>query len=76
VVGYVTVSTDYTPKGHFLFFTGAIATVFLTDLSKVYVANRITDYLNARIIGLIDKIAGLGLMAFGVRLIVYAIYGF
>lgn len=75
VVGYVTVSTEYAPEGHFFFFLGAIATVFMTDLLKVYVANRITDYLNARIIGLIDKIAGLGLMAFGVRLLVYAIYG-
>lgn len=75
VVGYVKVSTDYSPQGHLFFFVGAIATVFITDLIKVYIANRITDYLTARVIGLIDKIAGICLMAFGVRLLVYAIYG-
>jgi threonine/homoserine/homoserine lactone efflux protein len=58
-----------------LFLLGAIGTMLLFDILKAYLANRITNYLTAHILGMIDKIAGVGLMGFGVRLLVFALYG-
>lgn len=58
-----------------LFFVSVILTVFSADLVKVYVADRITSYLTVRIISIIDRIAGFGLIAFGIRLFYFAIYG-
>ncbi|NJO01659.1 MAG: hypothetical protein HC880_08180 [Bacteroidia bacterium] len=49
--------------------------MFVADLIKSYIANKITQYLTPRIIALIDRIAGLGLIGFGIRLLFFAFYG-
>jgi threonine/homoserine/homoserine lactone efflux protein len=71
----VIIHQDYTDYDAFIFFLGTILTVFATDLSKVYVANQITNYLTAQVLSRIDKFAGIGLGAFGVRLLYFAVYG-
>lgn len=53
-----------------IFFTGAIAAVFTTDLFKCFIAHRIKRYLNLRTLTLINRIVGISLMAFGIGLIV------
>ncbi len=75
VVSWLTVSQDYTSQQHLLFFVGTMITVLSTDLLKAYVANLITKYLTASVISTIDRVAGVGLMIFGIRLLYFAVYG-
>jgi threonine/homoserine/homoserine lactone efflux protein len=69
------IHVGYTDNEAFIFLFGTISTVLATDLTKVYFANRITNYLNAQAIAKIDKVAGIGIGAFGVRLLYFAMYG-
>lgn len=75
IVGSIRVSSSYTSAEMFVFFSGIIVTVLSTDLLKAYVANLITNFLTARILTSIDKIAGIGLIGFGFRLLYFAVYG-
>lgn len=78
ILWFVIISANvshYTRQESTIFLTGALATVLFTDLCKVYLAHKITDYLTPRILRMIDKIAGVGLMGFGLRLVLFAMYG-
>ncbi|NJL14698.1 MAG: LysE family transporter [Microscillaceae bacterium] len=76
VVSQITVATSYTSRQHLMFFIGTIGTVLATDLVKAYVAQKITKYLTAQVIGKIDKIAGIALTGYGFRLLFFALYGY
>lgn len=58
---------------HLAFFIGTMVTVLATDIFKSYIADRITNFLNARIIALINKISGIGLISFGIGIIIYSV---
>lgn len=75
IVSYTTVSQGYNLHENFIFFLGTICTVFLTDLLKAFIADRITNYLTAHLISLIGRIAGIALVGFGLRLLFFAAYG-
>ncbi|HOI32856.1 MAG TPA: LysE family transporter, partial [Bacteroidales bacterium] len=51
------------------FFSGTLITVLLGDLLKAYGAYSIKRFFNTRMIGLLNKIAGIGLIIFGFFLI-------
>lgn len=51
------------------FFAGTLITVLASDIGKAYAAFSIKHYLNQRVIGLFNKIAGIGLISFGIFLI-------
>jgi threonine/homoserine/homoserine lactone efflux protein len=55
------------------FFAGALLTVLITDLVKVYIAKRIKLLLNATNIKHINQIVGILLFGFGVVLIIRAL---
>ena len=74
-VSFITMSDNYTSPHHFLFFLGIITTVFSTDILKAYIANKITNFINARMIAIIDKVAGICLLGFGVHLLFSAYFG-
>jgi threonine/homoserine/homoserine lactone efflux protein len=73
--GKVLVQYNYRGVEVWVFMLGLITTVLATDLIKVYLANKITKYLTPNILAVIDKGAGIGLMAFGVRLLLFAYWG-
>ena len=52
-----------------LFFAGTLSMVFLSDVTKVFLASRIKQYITDKFLRLINKIAGIGLVIFGVVLI-------
>lgn len=65
-------------EGHLLnyavsFFSGTLSTIFLMDLLKTFIGNKIKDYLRPRIILWINRIVGISLMVFGIALIVRVI---
>ena len=53
----------------FVFFSGTLATIFLTDLLKGALAINLKKIMTVRFISLLNKISGVGLIAFGCRLI-------
>lgn len=53
-----------------LFFSAALLTVFTTDLIKVFISHKIKSIVNDRFLMGVNRMAGLGLMGFGVYMIV------
>ncbi len=59
-----------------LFFSTALGIIFISDLIKVFMASRLTTFLTEQFLKIINKVAGFGLIIFGVFLITRAIFGF
>ncbi|MBN2637462.1 MAG: LysE family transporter [Bacteroidales bacterium] len=53
-----------------VFFSATLFVVFLSDLTKVFLASRIKHYITERFLILVNRIAGIGLIIFGVALII------
>lgn len=75
IIGSVGLEASNTNIQVFFFILGIVVTVLCTDLLKVFVANRISNFLTPNIINTIDRIAGIGLIGFGFRLLYFASYG-
>lgn len=59
-----------------LFFAGTLGVVIITDISKVFMAARLKTLLTDNFLILINKIAGIALVLFGLFLILRAVFGF
>ena len=59
-----------------LFFTGTLGVVIITDILKVFTASRLTKFLTDKFLVMINKIAGVALILFGVFLIFKSIFDF
>jgi threonine/homoserine/homoserine lactone efflux protein len=59
-----------------LFFSTALGIIFITDLFKVFTASQLTAFLTEKFLVLINKIAGVGLILFGIFLIIRAVFDF
>jgi threonine/homoserine/homoserine lactone efflux protein len=55
------------------FFGTALSIVFVTDIFKTFAASRFRELINRKFLVLINKIAGIGLIVFGVFLIIKSI---
>jgi threonine/homoserine/homoserine lactone efflux protein len=69
------------PQGHLLnyavtFFSGTLIVVFLMDLLKSFIGNKIKKYLTLRLLFWINKIVGITLAVFGVALILKSVWNF
>jgi threonine/homoserine/homoserine lactone efflux protein len=58
------------------FFSGTLIVVFLMDLLKCFVGNKIKRYLTIRLLFWINKMVGLALGVFGVALIFKSVWNF
>lgn len=56
-----------------LFFSGALSVVFATDLAKTFAASQLKKFVTDKFLAIINKIAGISLIGFGVFLIIRAI---
>ncbi len=56
-------------KHFFTFFTGALVTIFSTDILKCFIANKIKSYLNPKILVIINHTIGVLLVIFGIVII-------
>jgi threonine/homoserine/homoserine lactone efflux protein len=52
-----------------IFFGTALSIVFVSDIFKTYAASRFRELINRKFLILINKVAGVGLIAFGIFLI-------
>ena len=57
-----------------LFFAGTLSVVFSSDVAKVYLASKIKDYITDKFLRLINKIAAISLVIFGIVLIIRSLY--
>ena len=74
VVGLVSVKENYTQTDEAIFFGSTLLTVFSTDLLKNFIANRIKNFLKPNIMIWLNRIIGLVLIGFGVRMILSVLY--
>ena len=63
-----------TTRDIILFFAGTLSLVFSSDVAKVYLASKIKGYITDKFLRLINKIASISLMVFGVVLIFRSLY--
>lgn len=74
-VGIATTEFDYQePSDAALFFSAIVATVFLTDLFKAKLADKLRDVLTPRFIRIMNIVLGLVLVLFAGRLIFFSDY--
>lgn len=63
-----------TTKDIILFFAGTLSILFSSDVTKVYLASKIKGYITDKFLRLINKIAAISLIVFGVALIFRSLY--
>jgi small neutral amino acid transporter SnatA (MarC family) len=56
------------------FFSGALGTIFLMDVLKSFSAYKIKSYVQTHSLIWINRIAGVGLVVFGIYLIIKSIF--
>ena len=56
------------------FFSGTLITVLISDIAKAYASFSIKRFLNDRVISVFNKIAGIGLIGFGVYMIAKVLF--
>ncbi len=56
------------------FFAGTLMIVLLSDIGKAYAAFSIKRFLNQKVIGMFNRSAGIGLMAFGLFLMIKVVW--
>ncbi len=69
VLGVAAPFTD-TTTDIILFFAGTLSIVFMSDVTKVYLASKIKSYITDKFLITINKIAGIALIIFGIVLII------
>lgn len=60
----------------FVFFAGTVSSVFVTDLLKCIIANRIKQYLNTRVLTWLNRVVGVLMVVFGIALIARVVFFF
>lgn len=72
VIGVVKMKEHYETMHEIVFFGTILATVFATDLLKAFVAHRLKEMLNAKVLNVVNKVLGIILIVIGVSMVVKA----
>jgi len=62
------------PSDMIFFFSGTLSVVFLSDVTKVYLASRIKKHITAKFLQMVNHISGIILILFGIALIIRTLY--
>lgn len=73
VVSIASVEYNYSGSNAFSFFAAIILTVFLMDIFKAYLANRMRNIFTTRLLRIMNRVVGIALIIFAVRLYFYAL---
>lgn len=71
LIGVVAVNYEYGPGEQGYFFAGVLTTILTTDLTKAYIANRVRNLITPTFILRMNRIIGVILIVFGLRLIYF-----
>lgn len=67
-VSYVSINLKYDIVNAICFFVGTLTITFTSDLGKIYIAQKISSILTDQFILWLNRIAGIGLVLFGLKL--------
>ncbi len=68
-ISFASINLGYTEGANVLiFFTALLVTVLITDIIKAYLAGKLRAFINTRVLRIVNVILGIGLIGFGVRL--------
>jgi threonine/homoserine/homoserine lactone efflux protein len=70
VMSLVTAKYGIPSREILVFFSGTVSAVFVTDIMKCFLANRIKQRLNIKVLTWINRIVGLLMVVFGLALII------
>ncbi len=70
----VTLHWNYSSGQAFIFFLSLVLTTFITDVGKVYLADRIRPSVNHRFIRNLNRAVGIAFIILGARMLIYAFY--
>jgi threonine/homoserine/homoserine lactone efflux protein len=68
VIGGVTVNYEDSNTSQLMFFAGVLGTIFLTDMLKAFIAGKIKHLLNPTVFHWVNRIVGLVMIYFGLRM--------
>ena len=72
-ISLATVEHKFSTSDTFMFFLSIIATVFFTDVLKVYLANKLRSFVTQRSIKILNIVTGIAMILFGIKLLIYAV---
>lgn len=75
VIGNEVLDNDYNYIQVSILFSITIITIFLTDLLKAYLADKISNFLDSKTLVLVDKGIGVVLFGFGFYLLYFGVFG-
>ena len=76
IISKVTVNFQYTTNEAVTFFTVLIATVFSVDILKAYFATKLSQIVTPQFMKIMNRVVGIALILFGLRLFNYVLEGF
>jgi len=76
VVSLVSIDYHYNPGDMLIFFSLIVLTVLSMDILKSYLANRLSAFFNQQVISIMNKVVGIALVMFSVKLFYDAFYSF
>lgn len=59
-----------------LFFSGTLGVVLITDILKVFMASKLSAFVTDKFLILVNKLAGVALVLFGLFLVLRGVFGF
>ena len=72
MVSFVSIDRGYGQEHKFIFFITLLSTVFIVDIGKSYLAHKLRSLITSRLILILNKVVGLALFIFGLRLLWFA----
>ena len=72
VAGMINIELHYSFDQAFLFYIGVIMMVLIADITKAFLAHRIRDLMTSRLMKILNRSVGIGLILFGFRLLFFA----
>lgn len=75
IASLATVNYQYSHSEAIVFFASVVTTVLLTDILKIFVAQRLKFLLKAKSMKILNCIVGIALVLFGLRLLWEAVFG-
>ncbi|TVP43639.1 MAG: LysE family translocator [Mongoliibacter sp.] len=73
IAGLVSLKDKFGRADITLYYIGILGTVFSIDLLKAYVAKQLRAFITPRVMGLLNRVVGVLLVLFGLRLIYFAL---
>jgi len=72
MVSFVSIDRGYDQEQKLIFFSSLLSTVFIIDIGKSYLAHKLRSLITSRVILILNKLVGMALFGFGMRLLWFA----